>query len=163
MSTAKIGMGGGCHWCTEAVFAALTGVNQIAQGFISSDAPDDGFSEAVIATFDAQVIPLEVLIEIHLRTHSSMSSHSLRGKYRSAIYTYSDAQAAQVKGSIERLQPEFPEPIITRVLPFGGFRASDERFQDYHLKHAGGPFCRRYIDPKLDRLRRDFTKFLNQG
>jgi len=89
----KIGLGGGCHWCTEAVFQALRGVERVEQGFIRSTAPHDGWSEAVIVHFDPAVIDLKTLIEVHLRTHASTSEHSMRGKYRSAVYAFDPQQA----------------------------------------------------------------------
>lgn len=80
MMTEKIGFGGGCHWCTEAVFNALSGIINVQQGFIKSPAPNDYFSEAVIVEFEPNEIPIETLIEIHLRTHSSTSDHKMRKK-----------------------------------------------------------------------------------
>ncbi len=82
----RVGFGGGCHWCTEAVFQSLRGVESVEQGWIKSDPPFDTFSEAVIVAFDTLVISLEVLIDVHLRTHASQVDHSFRSKYRSAVY-----------------------------------------------------------------------------
>ena len=84
----KVAFGGGCHWCTEAVFQALAGVEQVEQGFVKSRPPHDCFSEAVVVHFNAQIIPVKTLIEIHLRTHASSSAHTMRGKYRSAVYSF---------------------------------------------------------------------------
>jgi peptide-methionine (S)-S-oxide reductase len=156
----RIGFGGGCHWCTEAVFAALRGVVRVEQGFISADAPDDDFSEAVVLTFQPEKIPLASLIEIHLRTHSSMSNHAMRRKYRSAIYAMDEAQAKAARRVLSELAPGFDAPLVTRVLPFRTFSASQERFQRYAEKHAGGPFCTAYIDPKLALLRKEFGDLL---
>lgn len=89
--TTRIGFGNGCRWCTEAVFQSHRGVSNVAQGFIKSHAPHDSYSEAVVVLFDPGIIPLEVVIDVHLRTHSSMSSHKMRRKYRSAVYIFSDA------------------------------------------------------------------------
>ncbi|WP_236553173.1 peptide-methionine (S)-S-oxide reductase [Roseovarius indicus] len=152
-----MGFGGGCHWCTEAVFAALKGVGRVEQGFIRSKPPDDGWSEAVRLGFDPDEIDREVLIEAHLRTHASTSNHSMRGKYRSAVYVVDEAQGEAVRATLGRLQAGFERPLVTRVLSLGAFRASAEPFRNYHEKQAGGPFCTRYIDPKLARLRRDFA------
>ncbi len=160
VAPARIGLGGGCHWCTEAVFAALRGVTRVDQGFIRAPAPDDSWSEAVVAHFDPSIIPLATLIEIHLRTHASTSDHKMRGKYRSAVYATGADQAAEVTGILSRLQPGFDAPLVTRVLTFDAFKASDARFQNYHKTHANGPFCTRYIDPKLDLLRRNFSAFV---
>lgn len=160
--TKQIGFGGGCHWCTESVFLALRGVSKVEQGFIAASPPDEGYSEAVVVTYDQKSIPLGALIEIHLRTHASTSDHKLRGKYRSAIYISSDAQASETREELGRLQTYFDAPLVTRVLALVNFRPSDPRYHDYYERNAGGPFCRRYIDPKLDMLRADYSEFFKQ-
>lgn len=152
----RIGFGGGCHWCTEAVFQALRGVHSVEQGFIRSDPPFDGWSEAVIVTFDPAIIDLATLTEVHLRTHASTAAHSMRGKYRSAVYAFDDRQVQQARGLVERFQPEFGGALVTRTLPFVAFKPSDTRFHDYYAKDPGRPFCQAYIDPKLAVLRREF-------
>ena len=160
MSSAKIGFGGGCHWCTEAVFQYLRGVGSVEQGFIKSDPPHDTFSEAVIVTFDPDVIPLDVLIEVHLRTHASTSAHKMRGNYRSAVYTNSNAQTKTVRNVIIALQAGFDTPLITMTLPLKAFKASDERYQDYYNSNADKPFCKTYIDPKLSKIRSRFADYV---
>ena len=154
---ARIGLGGGCHWCTEAVFAALRSVTDVEQGFIRSDPPHEAFAEAVVVAFDPEALPLEVLIEVHLRTHSSASAHKLRGKYRSAVYAFDEAQGARARVILADLQPGFDRPLVTQVLPFAGFRPSDERYRGYYARGPDRPFCRTYIEPKLARLRREFA------
>jgi len=154
---ARIGFGGGCHWCTEAVFQALRGVTCVEQGFIRSEPPFDGWSEAVIVTFEPTLIGLATLTEVHLRTHASTSAHSMRGKYRSAVYAFDSAQMRLAHGLIEGFQPEFGGALVTQVLPFVAFKPSDARFHDYYASDPGRPFCQAYIDPKLAVLRRDFA------
>ncbi len=162
-AAARIGLGGGCHWCTEAVFDGLRGVARVEQGFIRASAPDDSWSEAIIAHFTPDLIPLETLIEVHLRTHASTSNHKMRGKYRSAVYAMDPGDIPRLKGILRALQPGFATPLVTRVLGFRGFKASEDRFQNYHRKNAGGPFCTRYIDPKLDLLRREYAALVDDG
>ena len=87
----RIGFGGGCHWCTEAVFESIKGVQKVEQGFITPEGEEDSFSEAVIVHYDPSQIALKDLIEIHLWTHKSTSEHSMRGKYRSAVYAFDQA------------------------------------------------------------------------
>ena len=154
----KIGFGGGCHWCTEAVFCALDGVDNVESGFVLSESPDDTFSEGVRLEFNPYKIELSVLIEVHLRTHASTSLHKMRGKYRSAIYVFSDQQAAMVKGHLASLQLEFESPIVTQVLAFVDFKHVDERFANYYDNGPSRPFCTTYIDPKLKLLRERFAQ-----
>lgn len=156
----KIGLGGGCHWCTEAVFQSLSGVSRVEQGFIRSDPPEDSWSEAVIVTFDPAVLPADVLIEIHLRTHSSTSHHKMRGKYRSAVYVYDAGTGVKAGRILRRLQHGFDAPLVTRVLTLAGFKASDEQFRNYYQNGPDRPFCKSYIDPKLALLRKDYGSVL---
>ena len=87
----KVALGGGCHWCTEAIFKSLKGVYQVRQGYVSS-VEEEAFSEGVVIHFDQDKISLKTLIEIHLYTHKSTSNHALRERYRSAVYVFSKFQ-----------------------------------------------------------------------
>ena len=156
MSAQKIGFGGGCHWCTEAVFQSLRGVTEVEQGFIKSHAPHDSYSEAVVVTYHPDIIPLDVLIDVHLRTHASTSAHKMRGKYRSAVYVFAEGMATEVQALIEEVQQDFSEPVVTLTLPFVDFKSSEARFQDYYRTNKDRPFCKTYIDPKLAKIRQQF-------
>ena len=155
-----VGFGGGCHWCTEAVFQALRGVQQVDQGFIRSSPPDDTWSEAVTVQFDPEVIGLARLIDIHLHTHASTSEHSMRAKYRSAIYVNSPQQAHEAKAILSEMQDDFSEPLVTRVLPLVGFKSSEPARRAYFEKNKGNQFCERYIEPKLQKLRDEYPHFV---
>ncbi|WP_317044269.1 peptide-methionine (S)-S-oxide reductase [Dokdonia pacifica] len=155
-----MGFGGGCHWCTEAVFQTIKGVKKVEQGFIASTAPNDTFSEGVIVHYDAQIIRLEQLIEVHLHTHNATSDHSFRTKYRSAIYYYHKEQEFAFAKALLALQPQFSEPIITKALPLVTFTLNDESFLDYFKRNPEAPFCTRYIDPKLEKLQRKYTNWI---
>ena len=156
-----IGFGGGCHWCTEAVFQTLRGVEGVEQGFVKSDPPHDSWSEAVRVNFDPAVIPLSVLVAIHLRTHSSQSDHTMRGKYRSAVYITDASQATEVDRILRKEQAEFEAPLVTHVLTLKTFKMSPEVFKDYYKTDPERPFCKAYIDPKLAKLRKDYARYLD--
>jgi len=153
----KIGFGGGCHWCTEAVFQSLRGVADVQQGWVSSNSPFDELSEAVIVSFNDEAISLHTLIAIHLHTHSCTASHSMRNKYRSAVYTFSTAQATESVKSMEILQQDFDAPIITMVIPFRHFKLNHQSFLDYYYNNPIKPFCTKYINPKLKLLLQQFA------
>jgi len=145
----KIGFGGGCHWCTEAVFQALQGVISVEQGWIASFDQQSSFSEAVIVHFAPADISLETLIEAHLVTHKSSSNHSMRQKYRSAVYSFSESQKKQAKEIIQNFQYQFDNKLITEVYAFKSFKPSPVDIQNYYKKNPSKPFCTKYIDPKL--------------
>ncbi|WP_273568142.1 peptide-methionine (S)-S-oxide reductase [Maribacter halichondriae] len=153
----KIAVGGGCHWCTEAVYQSLKGVSKVEQGFISSSGSNTSFSEAVIVHFDKEVIGLAAIIEIHLHTHSSTSEHGMRSKYRSAVYTFSKDQALDVEKIINELQEGFEHKIITEVLPLVDFKSSEKQFANYYFNNPQKPFCQNYIEPKIQLLLQRFS------
>ncbi len=155
----KIAFGGGCHWCTEAVFQSLIGVRDVAQGWVQSTEVNDTFSEAVIVHFEANTIPLKILTEIHLRTHKSTVQHSMRKKYRSAVYFFNETQQEAIVQILTELQIDFNEKIITQVLPFVAFKPSQDDFTNYYYSNPTKPFCEQYINPKLKLLLREFSEF----
>ena len=157
----KIGFGGGCNWCTEAVCQSLIGIQKVEQGFISSEEEYNTYSEAVIVHFNPEEISLRNLIEIHLSTHKSTSEHSMRSKYRSAIYFFDKIQQTNSEAFLEELQTEFEKTLITKVLPFNSFKESDQMFQNYYYKNPEKPFCETHIDPKLSILMTQFRRSVN--
>ena len=156
MELNKIAFGGGCHWCTEAVFQSLLGVEKVEQGWVASTKKNNTFSEAVIVHFDSSKINLKTLIEIHLLTHKSTSNHSMRTKYRSAIYYFTPHQKLESLKIIDELQRQFDNKIITQVLEFQQFKPSTKEFQNYYQSNPEKPFCKRYINPKLTLLQKEY-------
>ena len=157
----EIGFGGSCHWCTEAIFLSLSGVAGVKQGWIASQERPEDYSEAVIVNFDPKVIPLQALIAVHLHTHSSTSNHSMREKYRSAVYTFSSVQQALSIGIIQALAQKFTEPLITEVVEFHSFRLNKPEYLNYYYTDPERPFCRNIVNPKLRQLLREFGSLVN--
>ncbi|MUP42796.1 peptide methionine sulfoxide reductase [Gramella aestuarii] len=162
MKLEKIGFGGGCHWCTEAVFQYLNGVDKVEQGYISTSSKPELFYEAVIVHFDPKIISQKTLIRIHLSTHKSSSDHSMRYKYLSAVYSFEQDQHAEAESILSNLS-EQDKKFITRVYKFGDFKASREEIRNYYATDPKRPFCRSYIQPKLEFLDKKFSKYLKNN
>jgi len=156
----KIGFGGSCHWCTEAIFRSLKGIVAVEQGWIGSDGKNSVPSEAVIVTYDENEISLQVLIAIHLHTHNCTAERSMRNKYRSAVYAFYNKQAIEAQTAMNELQSDFDQPIITKVLPFQVFRLNDENYLDYYYKDPSKPFCQNIVNPKLKELVKRFQTYI---
>lgn len=157
----RIAFGGGCHWCTEAVFLALEGVDAVDQGYVASTGDLSDFSEAVIVNFNSEKVNLNGLIQIHLMTHHSTKNHSMRADYRSAIYVFSEKQRVLVEAELEAAKTVLQLQAITEVLDFREFKPSREAIQNYYFKNPSKPFCKRYIDPKLKMLLRAYPNYVN--
>ncbi|WP_405382763.1 peptide-methionine (S)-S-oxide reductase [Maribacter sp. LLG6340-A2] len=156
-----IGFGGGCHWCTEAVFMALKGVAKVEQGFIAPQGKLENLSEAVIVHYEKGVIELKDLVAIHLDTHRSTKKHAMRDKYRSAVYYFEDTDQFLLREIMLVLQQDFAEPIITEILPFGRFKSSDVQFLNYYFSDVKKPFCTTHISPKIDVLKKKYGEYLS--
>jgi len=158
----KIGFGGGCHWCTEAVFQSLNGVSGVEQGFIASTGQNNPFSEAIIVHYNSNIIPLKDLVEIHLRTHKSTINHTMRSKYRSAIYVFSELQCSEIDQILQSHQKKFGNKLITKAYRFHEFKPSEKQFTNYYYNNPDKPFCKNHIDPKLRILMKQFSNQVNK-
>jgi peptide-methionine (S)-S-oxide reductase len=159
----KIGLSGSCYWCTEAIFLSLRGVINVEQGWLSSFAGDDWFTEGIIVTYIPDVISLKNLIAIHLHTHSSTKIHSMRDKYRSAVYAMEPYQVTEIKHNLALLQTEFEQPLITRAYKFNQFKPSDKSMQNYYYSDPQRPFCENIISPKLTKLLDSHASLINKA
>jgi len=152
-NTITLGLGGGCHWCTEAVFSSIKGINDVRQGWFASEPPADSFSEGVLLEIDTDTICLKDIIDIHIKTHSSDANHSKRDKYRSAVYVQNECIKDRVFALISLLNTGRDKKIITQVLSLKAFKPqSEESYIDYYFKKPDKPFCKTYIKPKLKKL-----------
>ena len=159
----KIGLGGGCYWCTEAVFQSLEGVISVDQGYIASTHQNSSFSEGVIVSFNPDSVNLNALIEIHLLTHKSTKNHSMRDKYRSAIYTFSEEQYKRAKTILNDLNEKNKDKFVTLVLRFDKFKASRDDILNYYYNNPNKPFCETFINPKLKLLLTNYNSLVNKN
>lgn len=159
----RISLGGSCHWCTEAIFQSLKGVSKVLQGWIASTDENNSFSEAVIIEYDATKISLKTIIEVQLHTHSCTANHSFRKKYRSAVYYDDDEQKQEIIEIIQELQNDFEKTIITQVLPSQSFKLNIEEKLNYFKKNPEKPFCKNFINPKLNKIKILFRDKINDN
>ena len=158
----KIGLGGGCHWCTEAVFKAVKGVYNLRQGYISAKESPDQFYEGIIMNYDPESVMLEDLILIHLRTHQSMKDHSMRHRYRSAVYVYNQLELEKTRQTLMKIENSTGSKFVTRAYELACFKESRAEIRNYYQTDPQRPFCTRYIQPKLDLLLKEFKTLLKE-
>ncbi len=156
-----IGLGGSCHWCTEGIFRSIKGVLEVEQGWLKSAHPHEAWSEGIRLKFDPGITPIELLVAVHLHSHSCTSEHSMRTKYRSAIYFEEERTGCEVEQAIKNLQAEFPQQIITKVISLEDFKLNDPEFLDYYYSDTERPFCTTYITPKLQAIAQRYPQVMN--
>lgn len=167
--------GGGCFWCTEAVFKQVKGVVDVTSGYAGGrkDKPTyeevttgrTGHAEVVQVTFDPNQISFRELVEILFATHDpttlNRQGHDVGTQYRSLILYHDQSQKTIVEATIEDLEREktFTSPIVTQVEPFQEFYEAEDYHKDYYARNTEQPYCRIVISPKLAKLR---IKYLNK-
>ncbi|WP_026916199.1 peptide-methionine (S)-S-oxide reductase [Christiangramia portivictoriae] len=155
-----IGLGGGCHWCTEAVFQAIKGVIDVRQGYVSAKQRKDRLYEGVLIKYNPDIIALEDILLVHLRTHQSMKDHSMRHKYKSAVYVLDPTKFESTKISLEHAAKQMDSEIVTEVCELAEFSDSRKAIRNYYNSNPERPFCTKYIQPKLDLLQREYAYLL---
>lgn len=164
---------GGCFWCFEAVFKRLKGVEEAVSGYSGGrlDNPSyeevssgvTGHAEAVQVKFNPGVISYEQLVEIFFRLHDpttlNQQGTDSGEQYRSVIYYHSERQKEIAKKVMEKFEARkvYDNPIVTGILPFTKFYKAEAYHQNYYENNRNSnPYCRIVIDPKIQKLYRDF-------
>ena len=167
-------LGGGCFWCTEALFQQLEGVHHVISGYSAghTENPDyksictgrTGHAEVVQITFDPTVISYADLLRIHFATHDPTTLNQQgadRGtQYRSIILFVSDEQrqaAEQIKTEVQSL---FKGSIVTEVTALERFYEAENYHQNYYQNNTRAGFCQVVINPKLAKLKALYTEKL---
>ncbi len=164
--------GGGCFWCTEAVFAELKGVIRVTPGYTGgrTDNPTyqqvcgghTGHVEVARIEYDPGLISYTDLLEIFFYTHdpttSNRQGNDVGEQYHSTIFYTDDTQKELSQKFIDKLNAgkEFNAPIVTTLRPLGQFYEAEDYHQEYFRKNAGHVYCRLVVAPKLAKLRAKF-------
>ena len=173
----NITLGGGCFWCTEAVFLPLRGVRSVVSGYAGGDEINwpnpnyemictgrSGYAEVIQISFDEAVISLDTVLDVFFATHDPTTLNRQgadRGtQYRSVIFTENTAQHEAAAAAIARLQPYFDAPIVTEVSPLPTFYRAEDYHQNYYAQHPSQGYCMAVINPKLAKLRSKYAELL---
>ncbi|MDG1529047.1 MAG: peptide-methionine (S)-S-oxide reductase MsrA [Polaribacter sp.] len=162
-------VGGGCFWCTEAVFQAIKGVEEVISGYSGGTLPGKptyreicsgltGHAEVIQITFDSNVISFEDIILIFMTTHDPTTLNQQgadRGtQYRSVIFYKDENQKKNSEKVIEQLANAFDNKIITEISPLTIFYEAEKEHQDFYKENSEQPYCNYVITPKLSKLRK---------
>lgn len=169
---------GGCFWCTEAIFKRLKGVLKVTSGYTGGDVENPNYSlvseggtnhaEAVQIEFDPQVISYERLLDIFWATHNPTTLNrqgaDIGTQYRSSIFYHDDSQREKAENSKEKLDNsgKFRDKIVTEIVPFKNFYGAENYHQNYYERNQDAPYCSLVINPKIEKLIRDFNENLKE-
>ena len=166
-------LGGGCFWCTEAVFDQLDGVTDVVSGYAGGHIQNPtyrqvcdgttGHAEAVQVRFDPTKISFREILEVFFSTHDpttlNRQGNDVGPQYRSAIFTHSEEQRRAAAELIAELNESgaWPNPIVTEVTPFTNFYPAEEYHQEYFANNGRQPYCQYVVAPKVAKFRKQYA------
>ncbi|HEX5344020.1 MAG TPA: peptide-methionine (S)-S-oxide reductase MsrA [Duganella sp.] len=167
-------LGGGCFWCTEAVYLEVKGVTSVVSGYTGGQvehptyeqvcAGDTGHAEVVKLEFDPSVISyrdlLEIFFTIHDPTTLNRQGNDVGTQYRSVIYTLSPQQEAMARQVIAEMAHVWDAPIVTELAPAQVFYPAEDYHQDYFRQHPLQGYCAFVVAPKVDKFRKTYSNRL---
>jgi peptide-methionine (S)-S-oxide reductase len=175
-SLETITLGGGCFWCTEAVFVRVRGVLDVESGYSNGQVQrpsyeqvctgKTGHNEVVKLQFDPGQISLRqilgIFFVIHDPTTLNRQGNDTGTQYRSAIYFETPQQEQVAREVIESFTTErlFDKPIVTEVLALANYWPAEDYHQDYYEKNPNQGYCSFVVAPKVAKLRKQFAELL---
>ena len=173
---AVVALGGGCFWCTEAVFVRVKGVVDVESGYCNGQHPNPsyedvctgttGHAEVVRLTYDPAVIGLKQLLQIFFAVHDpttlNRQGHDVGTQYRSGVYFTEPDQQTVAREQIAELEAEqvFDAPIVTEVAPLSNYHAAEEYHQDFFEKNPYQGYCLAVAAPKVVKLKKVFAEWV---
>lgn len=169
-------VGGGCFWCTEAVFQRLQGVEKVVSGYTGGKYPNpsyreicegnSGHAEVIEITFHPNQISLEELLHIFFHTHNpttlNQQGNDVGSQYRSAVFYANETQRVAAENVMKKLEKDqvFDSPIVTELSLLHTFYPAEEYHQNYFNENSYQPYCSLVIQPKLLKLTQEFKHAL---
>lgn len=173
----KATVGGGCFWCTEAVFEEVEGVHDVVSGYSGGQVPGrptyreicsglTGHAEVVQISFDPNIISFEEILVIFMATHNPTTLNRQgadRGtQYRSVIFYHDDHQKAIAEKVVKEMGTYYEDPIVTEISELETFFEAEKEHQDYYRNNKSQGYCTFVIEPKLAKLRNTFSEKLKK-
>ncbi|MCJ1687751.1 peptide-methionine (S)-S-oxide reductase MsrA [Rathayibacter sp. VKM Ac-2927] len=167
-------LAGGCFWCLDAVYRVLDGVTDVVSGYTGGSTPNPdyesvctgrtGHAEAVAVTFDPEVIPEQVILDVFFTLHDprqlNRQGNDVGTQYRSAMYYSSDEEKELFEAARDRASEWWDGPIVTEIAPLGVYHEAEDYHQDFFAKNPGQGYCLAVALPKVNKIRRSYSKYI---
>ena len=169
-------LGGGCFWCTEAVYLNLRGVEKVTPGYSGGHIKNPayrevttgrtGHAEVVQIVYDPAVVKFSEILEVFFMTHDPTTLNrqgaDVGTQYRSAIFYHNEKQKEIAEDIISQLEKQkvFDDPIVTEVTAFTNFFEAEDYHLNYYARNKNQPYCQFVIAPKLKKFEKIFKEKL---
>jgi peptide-methionine (S)-S-oxide reductase len=168
--------GGGCFWCTEAVFRMLKGVISVKPGYAGGTVPNPtyaqvcdgntGHAEVIRIEYDPTQVSFKTLMTVFFATHDpttlNRQGHDVGTQYRSIVLYTTPEQETEAKEFIQEIDASSKEgnPVVTEVKPLTEFYEAENYHHDYFARNPDQAYCNLIISPKVEKVQKEFAALL---
>ena len=166
--------GGGCFWCTEAIFKNINGVISIYPGYMGGDTKNPtykqvcegltGHAEIIKIDYNSSIISFKDLLSVFFSTHDpttlNRQGNDIGTQYRSSVFTNDDNEVKILKNYIEELDKTFEKKIVTTIEDLSEFYLAEDYHHNYYDLNKNVPYCSVVIGPKIKKLLNSKNSFL---
>jgi peptide-methionine (S)-S-oxide reductase len=168
--------GGGCFWCTEAVFKMLRGVSSVLPGYAGGTTKNPtygdvsggktGHAEVIQIEYNPKLIRYQDLLTVFFGSHDpttlNRQGNDIGTQYRSVIFYTTPEQKKVAEEFIKEINDsnERGKPLVTELSPLDVFYEAENYHRDYFATHPGNPYCEVVINPKLEKVQKQFANLL---
>lgn len=167
-------LAGGCFWCLDAVYRTLRGVESVVSGYTGGATANPsyeavctgatGHAEAVAVTFDPEVIPADIILDVFFTLHDprqlNRQGNDVGTQYRSAMYYADDAQRELFEAARERASEIWDGGVVTEISPLGVYYEAEQYHQDFFARNPGQGYCMAVALPKVNKVRKGFSEYI---
>jgi len=176
MAQEFITLGGGCFWCTEAVYEQVDGVIAVESGYSNGHTPspsyeqvcsgETGHNEVVRVTFDNARITLREVLEIFFHVHDpttlNRQGNDVGTQYRSGIYFNDTEQERVAREVLAEANTEHKGRVVTEVKALANYSRAEDYHQHYFARNPGQGYCAFVVAPKVEKFKRTFAARLKK-
>ena len=174
----KATFGGGCFWCTEAVYLELKGVVDVKPGYSGGYVTNPtyeqvctkttGHAEVIQIAFNPEIISYSEILEVFFMTHNpttlNQQGNDVGPQYRSAIFYHSEKQKEIAEKVIQLFTEEqvYDQPIVTEITAFDKFYPAEDYHVNYFARNKNQGYCQFVVTPKVEKFRKIFKDKLRE-
>lgn len=171
--------GGGCFWCTEAVFQMLKGVFSVSPGYAGGhvenptyeqvSSGDTGHAEVIYIEYDPGVVSYRTLLTVFFGSHDpttlNRQGNDVGTQYRSVIFYTNTEQKKVAEEMIKEINDSNKEgkPLVTEVVPLDKFYIAEDYHKNYYRENKNALYCQIIINPKLEKVQKEFADLLKNN
>jgi peptide-methionine (S)-S-oxide reductase len=168
--------GGGCFWCTEAVFKMMKGVSKVVPGYAggTTENPtyeqvstgETGHAECVRIEYDPALVQYRDLLTVFFGSHDPTTVNrqgpDTGTQYRSIVFYTTAKQREDAEAYIAEINASnsMGAPVVTELKPLTAFYEAENYHHDYFANHPGNPYCELVINPKLEKVQKQYADLL---